>query len=90
MVPESQLWTVQEPHRSRIERGLAWAAETPAAETNLDRVLKPGTSRARRKHASKNRKNKPTASIASNALERRTKDLECRQTRVFKVQKQTH
>ena len=26
MVPESQLWTVMEPHRSRIQRGLAWAA----------------------------------------------------------------
>ena len=26
MVPENQLWTTEEPHRSRIERGLAWAA----------------------------------------------------------------
>src|SRR3984893_19470912 len=41
MVPESQLWTLQEPHRSRIERGLAWAAETPAAETKLDHLLRP-------------------------------------------------
>jgi hypothetical protein len=32
-VPESQLWTLSEPHKSRIERGLAWAAETPAKET---------------------------------------------------------
>ncbi len=51
MVPESQLWTLQEPHRSRIERGLAWAAETPAAETKLDRLLKRGASRTRRKSA---------------------------------------
>ncbi len=28
MVPESQLWTLEEPHRSQIERGLAWAAAT--------------------------------------------------------------
>jgi|SRR5271166_412236 len=51
MVPESQLWTLQEPHRSRIERGLAWAAETAAAETKLDRLLKRGASRPRRKRA---------------------------------------
>jgi hypothetical protein len=35
MVPESQLWTVQEPDRSAIARGLAWAAATPPAETDL-------------------------------------------------------
>jgi hypothetical protein len=27
-VPPSQLWTLKEPHRSRIRRGLAWAATT--------------------------------------------------------------
>jgi hypothetical protein len=27
-VPASQLWTLKEPHRSRIRRGLAWAATT--------------------------------------------------------------
>ena len=32
-VPESQLWTLSEPHKSRIERGLAWATKTPAKET---------------------------------------------------------
>jgi len=32
-VPENQLWTLREPHKSRIERGLAWAAATPAKET---------------------------------------------------------
>jgi hypothetical protein len=51
MVPESQLWTLQEPHRSRIERALAWAARTAAAETDLDDLVKPRTARAGRKRA---------------------------------------
>jgi hypothetical protein len=46
MVPESQLWTLAEPHRSQIARGLAWAAETQAKETSLA-VL---TKRAGRRH----------------------------------------
>ncbi len=33
VVPESQLWTFDEPDRSRIQRGLAWAAETFGQET---------------------------------------------------------
>ena len=33
MVPESQLWTLEEPHRSQIARGLAWARETPPQES---------------------------------------------------------
>ena len=41
MIPESQLWTLNEPNRSRIERGLAWAASTRPKETNLDGLLKP-------------------------------------------------
>ena len=49
MVPESQLWTLQEPHRSRIERGVAWAAETKARETNLDELVKLRASSARRR-----------------------------------------
>src|SRR5260370_20123168 len=48
MVPESQLWTLTEPHRSRIRRGLAWAAETPPAETDLDSLKKPHASTTRR------------------------------------------
>src|ERR1700688_4112982 len=51
MVPESQLWTVMEPHRSRIQRGLAWGEKPPPAETDLDSLKKPRTSRARRKRA---------------------------------------
>jgi hypothetical protein len=35
MVPESQLWTLTEPDRARIQRGLSWAAETEAGETDL-------------------------------------------------------
>ena len=51
MVPESQLWTLMEPDRSRIQRGLAWAAKTPPSETNLDDLLKPRNSRTGRKRA---------------------------------------
>jgi len=55
LVPESQLWTLAEPDRSRISRGLAWAAETAPAETDIDVLLKRRirrpltTRRARRK-----------------------------------------
>ena len=48
MVPESQLWTLEEPHRSRIERGLAWAAKTPPRDTDLDSLLKRRTRRVGR------------------------------------------
>jgi hypothetical protein len=40
MVPESQLWTLDEPHRSLIAQGLHWAATTRAAETDLDDLVK--------------------------------------------------
>lgn len=40
MVPESQLWTLEEPHRARIERGLAWAAATEPQETDVESLLK--------------------------------------------------
>ena len=53
MVPDSQLWTLREPHRSRIERGLAWAAETKPQETDIDTLVRRrpkrmGSSRAHR------------------------------------------
>jgi hypothetical protein len=51
MIPESQLWTLREPHRSRIERGLAWAAENPPAESDLDRLLMAHPLRRARKRA---------------------------------------
>jgi hypothetical protein len=44
-VPESQIWTLEAPHRSRIERGLAWAAETRPAETDVTTLLKRRTKR---------------------------------------------
>ena len=54
LVPESQLWTVEEPDRSRIGRGLAWAEATPAAESDVEALVKrrtrhPGRTRDRRR-----------------------------------------
>ena|ERR687897_539726 len=48
MVPESQLWTLDEPHRSRIERGLAWAAANQPQETDIDRLVKSRPKRTAR------------------------------------------
>ena len=53
MVPESQLWTLEEPDRSRIERGLTWAAATKPKETDVEslvkeRPLRTGRARGRR------------------------------------------
>jgi hypothetical protein len=48
MVPESQLWTLQEPHRSRIVRGLAWASETRARESDIEALVKRRTKSAGR------------------------------------------
>jgi hypothetical protein len=48
MVPENQLWTTEEPHRSRIERGLAWAAANRPIETDVDNLLKSRTKRTSR------------------------------------------
>jgi hypothetical protein len=45
MVPESQLWTLQEPHRSRIARGLEWAEKTSPKESDLDALLRRGSKR---------------------------------------------
>ncbi len=52
IVPESQLWTLEEPHRSRIERGLAWAGETLPKESNFDHLIKPPSKRRGGKRAS--------------------------------------
>jgi hypothetical protein len=43
MVPEHQMWTLQEPRRSRIARGLAWAAATKPQNTDIESLLKPPT-----------------------------------------------
>ena len=48
MIPESQLWTLEEPNRSRIARGLIWAAETAPSETDMDVLLKRRTRRPER------------------------------------------
>jgi hypothetical protein len=53
MVPESQLWTLQEPHRSAIGRGLAWAARTPRRETDLDDLVERAVKHARRRRGRK-------------------------------------
>jgi hypothetical protein len=45
VVPESQLWTLEQPVRGQIERGLAWASNTPARETDLDALAKRGSGR---------------------------------------------
>jgi hypothetical protein len=50
LVPETQLWTLTEPHRSRIARGLAWAAETQPEESDINTLLSrrsKGAGRAR-------------------------------------------
>ena len=39
VIPESQLWTLEEPHRSRIKRGLAWASATTPTETDVDALV---------------------------------------------------
>lgn len=48
MVPESQLWTLQEPDRSRIARGLAWAERTEPAESDPESLMELGKQRSRR------------------------------------------
>ena len=48
MVPESQIWTLEEPHRSRIQRGLTWAAKTPPQDTDVDALLTEHTRRVGR------------------------------------------
>lgn len=57
VVPESQIWTLSEPHRSRMERGLAWAASTIPKESDLDKLVRRASrsgprARARRRRRS--------------------------------------
>lgn len=47
-VPESQLWTLSGPDKSRIERGLEWAAANPAEETDLTALVAKAKRRAKR------------------------------------------
>ena len=50
MVPEHQLWTLEEPDRSRIQQGLRWAAAAPPEETDVESLLKSGRKSAGRAH----------------------------------------
>jgi hypothetical protein len=61
MVPESQLWTLREPHRSAIARGMAWAASTPRVETDLDELLAVASLRHRRHRANKPKRSRASA-----------------------------
>ena len=40
VVPESQMWTLDEPHRSQMARGLTWASQTPPKETDVAALTK--------------------------------------------------
>jgi hypothetical protein len=51
LVPESHLWTLAEPDRSRIERGVDWATKTSTAETDIDALLKRQARKAPRQSA---------------------------------------
>ena len=50
MIPEHQLWTLEEPDRSRIQKGLRWAAATAPQETDVEDLLKENTKRVTRAH----------------------------------------
>jgi len=51
VVPESQIWTLQEPDRSRIARGLAWAAEATPRESDPDSLSRQKGKRRSRPRA---------------------------------------
>ena len=51
LVPESQLWTLTEPDRSRIKRALAWASKTAPRDTDIEALLRRGSKRTRRSRA---------------------------------------
>ena len=38
-IPESQLWTLQEPDRSRILQAVAWAEAHPSEISDVDQLL---------------------------------------------------
>ncbi len=49
LVPESQMWTLAEPDRSRISRGMAWAGDNPPRKSELAALsAKAGADRPRR------------------------------------------
>lgn len=49
-VPETQVWSLREPNRARIERGLLWAARTKPKESVLSELVPtPKPARLRKK-----------------------------------------
>jgi hypothetical protein len=50
MVPDNHLCALREPHRSRIDRALAWAAKTQPEETDLETLLQRRPKDAVRSH----------------------------------------
>ncbi|MDP2340702.1 MAG: hypothetical protein Q8O67_07080 [Deltaproteobacteria bacterium] len=38
-VPEQDAWWLHEPHKSKLQQALAWAAKNPPSETDLDVLL---------------------------------------------------
>lgn len=55
VVPESQLWTLNEPNRSRIQRGLDWAAKTRPKETDFESFVARSEKRASRRTRERDR-----------------------------------
>lgn len=47
-VPKTQRWTLEEPHRSRIRRGLAWASTATPVESGVDDFVAQSAKAARR------------------------------------------
>lgn len=37
-IPENKKWMHEEPHRSRIERAMKWAAKNPPRESKLENL----------------------------------------------------
>lgn len=68
-VPEKDAWWLQEPHKSELQRALAWAAANPAAETDLGRLGALVTTRSRpgRGKAAKKPKAAPSKSTKPRA-----------------------
>lgn len=60
MVPESQLWTLREPDRGAIVRGMSWAASAPPSETDLDDLLAKASRRAGSRHSGSSKRSRPS------------------------------
>ncbi|MDQ3457764.1 MAG: hypothetical protein M3498_00450 [Deinococcota bacterium] len=40
VIPDNEMWMLQEPMRTDIDEAIRWAEENPPAETDLDDLLK--------------------------------------------------